>query len=158
MNNKLTRRGLLGAAAGAGLAACSGPDALSGKSSAAIKTGTFSHGIASGDPFQNSVVLWTHITSDSDGDIDVGWKVFTDEDLTTQVASGTVTTNKARDYCVKAIPDTLKPGQDYFFQFTAGDAASPIGRTRTLPEGKHKKTSLCCRVLRELAAWIFQYL
>jgi len=136
MNNKLTRRGLLGAAAGAGLAACSGPESLTGKSSDVAASGAFQHGVASGDPYQNSVVLWTRITAETNEvtDVKVGWKIFSDNALTNLVAEGEVTTNKSRDYCVKTIAENLESGKDYFFQFYSGDAASPVGRTRTLPD------------------------
>jgi len=81
MNSKLTRRGLMGLTAGAGIAACTNPETMTGKSSAALHTGSFRHGVASGDPLQNSVVLWTRITPETDGDINVSWEVFSDAAL-----------------------------------------------------------------------------
>jgi len=136
MNSKLTRRGLLSLSAGAGLAACSpNTDPAIRKSGGLIKTGAFRHGVASGDPFQNSVVLWTRITTERIGDVDVSWKVFSDAPLTKQIASGALITNASRDHCVKIIVDGLDSGRTYFFQFQAGQAVSPIGETRTLPEG-----------------------
>jgi len=46
------------------------------------------------------------------------------------------TTNRSRDYCVKIIAGDLTPGQEYFYRFRSGETTSPIGRTRTLPEGR----------------------
>ena len=136
MQSKLTRRGVMGLTAGAGLAACTAPETVSGKNEGVLKAGAFAHGVASGDPFATSVVLWTHVTPEIDGDIDVLWKVARDADFTDIVSSGTYTTNAARDYCVKVIADNLKPGQTYFYCFHAGEAVSEIGQTRTLPEGE----------------------
>jgi len=68
MQNKLTRRGLVGLTAGAGLAACSPAETISGKNKAVVKVGAFAHGVSSGDPFTNSVVIWTRVTTDLDGD------------------------------------------------------------------------------------------
>lgn len=135
MNSKLTRRGLMGLTAGAGIAACTNPESITGKSSAALNTGSFRHGVASGDPFQTSVVLWTRISPESESDIEVSWEMFTDSNLENLAATGRSTTNKSLDYCVKVIPDNLDPGQVYFFRFNSGDFVSPIGRTRTLPDG-----------------------
>ncbi|MEP4052811.1 MAG: alkaline phosphatase D family protein [Litorimonas sp.] len=136
MQNKLTRRGVMGLTAGAGLAACTAPETVVGKNDHVIKAGAFAHGIASGDPFTNSVVLWTHVSTELEGDVEVLWKMALDAEFTNVVKSATVTTNAARDFCVKVIADDLEPGQTYYYCFHAGDAVSEIGRTRTLPEGE----------------------
>lgn len=125
----------MGLTAGAGIAACTNPETMTGKSSAALHTGSFRHGVASGDPLQNSVVLWTRITPETDGDINVSWEVFSDAALENLAASGEKTTNKSLDYCVKIIANDLGPGQSYFFRFRSGDSVSTTGLTRTLPEG-----------------------
>jgi len=126
----------MGLTAGAGLAACTSPESIAGKNTANTTSGSFRHGVASGDPFQNSVVLWTRISAESEADIEVSWEIFTDAELETQAASGRTTTGKARDYCVKIIAENLSPGQTYYYRFRAGDSVSPIGRTRTLPDGE----------------------
>ena len=136
MQSKLTRRGVMGLTAGAGLAACTSPESISGKNDGVVEAGAFAHGLASGDPFATSVVLWTRVTTEMEGDIDVLWKVSRDAEFNDIVRTGTVTTNAARDHCVKVIADDLQPGQTYFYCFHAGEAVSEIGRTRTLPEGE----------------------
>ena len=125
----------MGLTAGASLAACTAPESITGKNTFIVQSGAFAHGVASGDPFPTSVVLWTRVTPENDSDIDVTWEVFSDKSLKTLAASGTAKTNKSRDYCVKVIAGDLTPGQEYFFRFRAGGAVSPVGRTRTLPEG-----------------------
>ena len=135
MNSKLTRRGLMGLTAGAGLAACTAPKSITGENSFIRSEGAFAHGVASGDPFSTSVVLWTRVTPEGKGDIDVIWEIFSDISLERLAVSGTTTASSSRDYCVKIIAEGLRPGQDYFFRFRTGNAVSPIGRTRTLPDG-----------------------
>lgn len=135
MNGKLTRRGLIGLTAGASLAACGAPESVTGKNDHTLQSGAFMHGVASGDPYTDSVVIWTRVTPDFDGDVEVSWEVFSDKALTDLVNSGSVTTNNSRNYCVKAISGKLESGQDYYFRFKSGEAISPVGRTRTLPEG-----------------------
>lgn len=135
MQTKLTRRGVMGLTAGAGLAACSAPQSIAGKNDGAVKTGAFAHGVSSGDPFIASVVLWTRVTTDVEGDVEVVWEISADREFGDIARSGTSQTNAARDYCVKVIADKLLPGQTYFYRFRAGEATSDIGRTRTLPDG-----------------------
>lgn len=126
----------MGLTAGAGLAACTAPESVTGKNDGVVEAGAFAHGLASGDPFATSVVLWTRVTTKMEGDIDVLWKVARDAEFTDIIQTGTLTTNASRDYCVKAIANDLQPGQTYYYCFHAGDAVSDIGRTRTLPEGE----------------------
>ena len=135
MQSKLTRRGVMGLSAGAGLATCASPESVVGKNTAIISTGAFAHGVASGDPFTNSVVLWTRVSPDNDGDIVIAWEVSQDETFTEITRAGSFNTNKARDYCVKVIADQLEPGKTYYYRFHSGDMISDIGRTRTLPDG-----------------------
>ena len=135
MQSKLTRRGVMGLTAGAGLAACAVPDSVTGKNDGVVKAGAFAHGVSSGDPFAESVVLWTRLTTELDSDIEVAWEMSTDGDFSDITRSGTFSTNAARDYCVKIIADGLSPGQTYFYRFRSGEAVSDIGRTRTLSTG-----------------------
>ena len=101
----------MGLTAGAGLAACTSPESVAGKNAAGISTGAFAHGVASGDPFTNSVVLWTRVSPDNDGDIAIVWEVSRDMTFTEITRVGSFNTNKARDYCVKVIADQLEAGQ-----------------------------------------------
>ena len=96
----------------------------------------FRHGVASGDPTADRVVLWTRLTEpptrSAIGPIAVEWHVAADEQLTKVVAEGSVTASPDRDFTVKVDAAGLEPGRSYFYAFTAGGQRSPIGRTRTL--------------------------
>ena len=93
----------------------------------------FKHGVASGDPYPESVVLWTRVTPGSAATIPVTWSVYRDTALTQRVTSGSFTTSEARDYTVKVVPTGLSPATTYYFQFAVGSTKSPVGRTRTAP-------------------------
>lgn len=93
----------------------------------------FRHGVASGDPTADRVVIWTRVTPDGGGVVPVRWIVARDEGLGAIVRSGEVQAKPEADYTVKVDVDGLSPGQRYFFGFLAGSERSPVGRTRTLP-------------------------
>ncbi|MEL6535363.1 MAG: alkaline phosphatase D family protein [Bacteroidota bacterium] len=94
----------------------------------------FYHGVASGDPLQDAVILWTRVTPiDSLPEIEVRWEVSTSEEFELIAAQGTTTTDPGRDYTVKVDAQGLEPGTAYFYRFHALDATSMTGRTRTAP-------------------------
>ncbi len=94
----------------------------------------FVHGVASGDPRSDRVILWTRVTPDSeDGDIPVVLTVATDQAMTQPVAVYPAMATAQRDYCVKVDADGLLPDRWYYYQFAVGDQRSPVGRTRTFP-------------------------
>lgn len=95
---------------------------------------TFAHGVASGDPDTNSVVIWTRISGSKDP-VAVDWYLATDADMLNVVSHGQFTTSAERDYTVKQVVNGLQPGAIYFYQFGAGETHSPVGRTKTLPVG-----------------------
>jgi alkaline phosphatase D len=96
----------------------------------------FNHGVASGDPRADRVVIWTRVTPDNAGPVPVRWIVARNRELTDVVKTGVVTTNEARDYTVKADVTGLRAGAPYFYGFRAGDAESAVGKTRTLQRGR----------------------
>src|SRR5690554_1742160 len=98
----------------------------------------FQHGVASGDPLTDRVVLWTRITNppsrSATGPIEVTWQIGGDESLARPVASGRTQAAPERDFTVKVDAPGLQPGRTYFYAFEAGGQRSPIGRTRTFAE------------------------
>ena len=93
----------------------------------------FIHGVASGDPTHDSVVLWTRIEADQP--VDVAWELAQDEGFRKIVRQGVFSTNLHRDYTVKVVADQLKQGTAYFYRFTHNGVRSVTGRTRTMPTG-----------------------
>lgn len=97
----------------------------------------FYHGVASGDPLEDRVIIWTRITPDSlnTDPVEVSWRVATDVDLQVVVQSGTFTTDASRDYTVKVDVTGLEAGTTYYYGFSAMGANSLTGKTKTTPTG-----------------------
>ncbi len=95
----------------------------------------FRHGVASGDPLADAVILWTRVTSVDGAPLEVGWELGDTPSLATVRARGTVTTDADRDFTVKLDVDGLEPATTYYYRFTAVGETSPVGRCRTAPAG-----------------------
>ncbi|MGB3469316.1 MAG: alkaline phosphatase D family protein [Erythrobacter sp.] len=99
--------------------------------------GGFTHGVASGDPDQGSVTLWTRYLA-SGGE--ASWlevEVARDEGFRNIVAAGAGIAGPTSDFCTSIRIENLRPGEWYYYRFKAPNAArSPVGRTRTLPDGE----------------------
>jgi len=95
----------------------------------------FFHGVASGDPLQDRVIIWTRVTPDvfDSLDVEVKWRMATDTGMTDIVAQGSVKTSAARDYTVKLDVLDLDPATYYYYDFKAFDQYSLRGRTKTAP-------------------------
>ncbi|RDW82353.1 metallo-dependent phosphatase-4 [Coleophoma cylindrospora] len=129
----------------------------------------FTHGVASGDPYDDSVILWTRAAPTEDNDksnitvegyvplyshdteeyisastapVCVEWKIASDIEMKNGVSGGTVYTSSDIDYTIKVEATKLKPYTQYYYQFNICDSsnASPVGRTKTTPS-KHDKVN-----------------
>ncbi|MEU1896477.1 alkaline phosphatase D family protein [Streptomyces pristinaespiralis] len=108
---------------------------------AADQAPAFLHGVASGDPLPDGVLLWTRVTPSADAlpgsgtgaDTEVAWEVAEDVGFTRVVARGATVSQAASDHTVKVDVRGLRPATSYWYRFTAGGAVSPAGRTRTAP-------------------------
>lgn len=131
-----TRRGVLGLLGAGSVASCSPVmQSLNSAADAVSRStgGRFLHGVASGDPRADSVLLWTRVSADeADAPVDVSWELDTDPAFANP-KRGTTQARPARDHCVKVVVDGLQPGTAYHYRFTTADAQSTVGRTKTLP-------------------------
>ncbi|KAK3387963.1 PhoD-like phosphatase-domain-containing protein [Podospora didyma] len=122
----------------------------------------FTHGVASGDPYPDSVILWTRIAPSDASDksnttvegtvplyshetekyikadanpICAEWKVWEPRDKGTMVAEGTAYTTSDIDFTLKVEAKSLKPFTLYNYQFTVcgSGKSSPVGKTKTSP-------------------------
>ena len=100
----------------------------------------FSLGVASGSPSADGVLLWTRLAPEPltggglpDAAFDVRWEVAHDEAFARIAAKGSAAASPDRAHAVHVEVAGLEPARSYFYRFTAGDARSPVGRTRTLP-------------------------
>ncbi|KAH9876567.1 hypothetical protein J1614_003698 [Plenodomus biglobosus] len=123
----------------------------------------FTHGVASGDPYPHSVILWTRIAPSTESDrsnvtvsgyvpyysheteqyikasanpICVEYRVGRDETLGNVVDEGTAYTTSDIDFTVKIEAKNLQPFETYFYQFNVcgSNNTSPLGRTKTSPD------------------------
>jgi len=119
-----------------------GIGALSVPASAAmIGAKGFTHGVASGEPTANSVLLWTRYVGSGDTRLSV--EISQNADFSGAKISGDGDAWGKRDHIAKITLDGLRANQWYFYRFIAPDGTkSAIGRTRTLPEGPVSKFNL----------------
>lgn len=109
---------------GAALTACGGDD----------EQPEFMHGVASGDPLADRVILWTHARfPGSDDSVALRWEVAEDAAFARVVASGQVTATRETGHTAKVDATGLAAGREYHYRFSYGGTRSPVGRTRTLP-------------------------
>jgi alkaline phosphatase D len=101
---------------------------------ALFSTSGFTHGVASGEPAADSVLLWTRFVAPNDTRLRC--EVATDSGFTKVVSGGEVTARGESDHTAKLTVSGLQPGTWYFYRFIAPDGSmSTVGRTRTLPQG-----------------------
>lgn len=106
----------------------------------------FEHGVASGDPLTDAVILWTKLSPDDGSEaVEVLVEVAEDASFERVVASGTYEATADRNHCLKIDVTELSAATTYFYRFLAQGRVSPIGRTRTLPEGsaEHLRFAVC---------------
>ncbi len=94
----------------------------------------FKLGVASGYPTPDGFVLWTRlIAAQEAGPIRVRWEIFADDALRKSVAAGEATAEAEWAHSVHVEVKGLEDDRPYWYRFTAGDARSPVGRSRTAP-------------------------
>ncbi len=101
----------------------------------------FLHGVASGDPLTDCVILWTRVTPQVE-DVDqvaVTWEVATDADFVNLTHYGVMTATAASDFTVKLDVQNLNANSTYYYRFKSGGSYSPVGITKTLSEGSPEK-------------------
>ncbi|MFJ9056132.1 alkaline phosphatase D family protein [Streptomyces sp. NPDC102409] len=140
-----TRRTVVKAAAATAVAG----SVLTATSARAADGPVFLHGVASGDPLPDGILLWTRVTPSADAlpgsglgaDTPVAWEIAEDKDFSRIAARGTAVARAGSDHTVKADVRGLRPATAYWFRFSAAPGAaggghsvlSPVGRTRTAP-------------------------
>lgn len=97
----------------------------------------FQHGVASGDPLERRVILWTRITPTVPLPyVRVHCVIYADASMRRPIRRLRLITGPWRDYTVKVDVSNLRPGGTYYYRFEALGQESSIGRTRTLSTGQ----------------------
>lgn len=97
----------------------------------------FYHGVASGDPLHDRVIIWTRVTPEelNENFIIGTWRMSLTSDMSHVVASGEFSTSQSRDYTVKIDVINLSPSTCYYYDFETNGNRSAVGRTRTADLG-----------------------
>ena len=138
---RLSRRELLNAAWKLGVTALVQP-VVSGRVLAQplFTNYPFTLGVASGDPWPESVILWTRLAPEPlDGggmpmaNVEVGWEIAGDPAFRTVVRKGAAVARPELGHSVHVEVPGLEPGREYWYRFRAGGEISQTGRTKTAP-------------------------
>ena len=96
----------------------------------------FTHSVTSGEPAPDSVLLWTRYVPASGDSATLRVELAETPDFARVVGGGAQTTGPWRDWTAKITVAGLKAGTVYHYRFVAPDGSfSPVGRTKTLPDG-----------------------
>lgn len=105
-----------------------------------LKSHPFPHGVASGDPDADGVVLWTRVSRQAlleagvhERVVPVRWELASDDGFGRIVASGAHDARPELGHSVHVEVGGLEPGRPYWYRFITAGEASPAGRTSTLP-------------------------
>lgn len=162
MSEKISRRELIQKSL-FGFGALSLPVAFTGCNDGSDEEGLetqadFLHGVASGDPLQDKVILWTRLTPvDLNARLRVTWEIATDDQFKQNLKTGTVQTTKTDDFTVKVDATGLQAGMTYYYRFRFGSKVSPVGQTKTLPVTTNKVSFAVCSCSNYPAGYFYVY-
>ncbi|MFL4395348.1 alkaline phosphatase D family protein [Acinetobacter pittii] len=162
MSEKISRRELIQKSL-FGFGALSLPVAFTGCNDGSDEEGSetqadFLHGVASGDPLQDKVILWTRLTPvDFSTPLKVTWEIATDDQFKQNLKTGTVQTTKTDDFTVKVDATGLQAGTTYYYRFRFGSKVSPVGQTKTLPVTTNKVSFAVCSCSNYPAGYFYVY-
>lgn len=110
---------------------------LTGCSGEGLVSADFNHGVASGDPLKDRVIIWTHVTPENNDDktVRVFWEVARDKNFDSLVVADTGLTRASQDFTLKVDLQGLKPNTVYYYRFSTINQQSIVGKTKTLPTG-----------------------
>lgn len=118
----------------------------------------FLHGVASGDPLQDKVILWTRLTPvDLSASLKVTWEIATNDQFNQNLKTGMVQTTKTDDFTVKVDATGLQAGTTYYYRFRFGSKISPVGQTKTLPVSTNKVSFAVCSCSNYPAGYFYVY-
>ena len=102
---------------------------------------SFNHGVASGDPLSDKVIIWTRVTTDVQS-VDVDYEVATDADFTDVIHNGIASTSADIDYTVKIDVHNLDAASKYYYRFISNGTISEVGKMKTLPTGSVERVKM----------------
>ena len=106
-------------------------------SGCAKNTYFFHHGVASGDPLIDRVMLWTRITPKQAGPLEAILEISENENFSSIIFSKKLQTSSLSDYTIKydfLAKQYCDSDKGFFYRFRAGNAISEIGKSKTFSE------------------------
>jgi alkaline phosphatase D len=103
-------------------------------SSCSKNTYSFNHGVASGDPLEDRVILWTRITPKQIGPVEATLEVSENISFSKISYSKKLQTSALSDYTIKydfLAKRYCDSDKGFFYRFKAGDSISEIGKSKT---------------------------
>ena len=105
---------------------------------------SFNHGVASGDPTQSNIIIWTKITKNTNLKIDVDWQISNKKDFSNVISNGKTKSHSYNNFTVKI--DAKIPlkynAESLYYRFFVNNNFSPVGTTKTLPISNPDKFNL----------------
>jgi alkaline phosphatase D len=96
----------------------------------------FLHGVASGDPLTDGLILWTKVTPAQQPDaVQLLLEVSESADFSKVQHQELCLARQQADYCCKVDLTGLQPGRSYYYRFSDSNTVSAIGHGKTLPAG-----------------------
>jgi alkaline phosphatase D len=93
----------------------------------------FYHGVASGDPLNDRVIIWTRVTpEDSVNSIPVVWEIAETNTFNSIYKTDSARALAQKDFTIKVDVNGLLPGKTYYYRFKALNKTSLVGRTKTI--------------------------
>jgi PhoD-like phosphatase, N-terminal domain len=114
----------------------------------------FYHGVASGDPLSDRVIIWTRYTpvsADDEVDIElrmaevdskIPFAAHLDPSANRKLKRAVITVTNENDWVAKIDVTGLKSSKNYVFAFTDGVTSSIVGQTKTAPSTKASISAL----------------
>ena len=96
---------------------------------------SFDYGVASGDPTNTNIILWTRATPSINKNIKINWELSSDINFKNILNSGTAFAKYSNDFTVKIdanVPNAYR-GKKVFYRFFSNNTYSDIGISNTLP-------------------------
>jgi len=105
---------------------------------------SFNYGVASGDPTNTNIILWTKVSPTLKEDVSVEWQLSADKNFKNILKSGYVSAKYSNDFTVKVdvnVPNAYR-GNKVFYRFLFKDTFSDMGVTNTLPQNNPDKYNI----------------
>ena len=105
---------------------------------------SFVHGVASGDPTKNKIILWTRVTTNLNRDVEIQWQMASNKTFSNILNSGIAFAKSSNDFTVKVdanVPNAYR-GKKVFYRFSSNNIFSEIGITNTLPNNSPDKYNI----------------